>query len=56
MGPKIIGTGVGRTGTFSKAIYKLSAARDQPVPSEPFPQTNSRVEFWELVKKGSAPS
>ena len=26
-----------------------------PVPSEAFPQTNSRVEFWELVKRGSAP-
>ena len=26
-----------------------------PVPSEAFPQTNSRAEFWELVKRGSAP-
>ena len=26
-----------------------------PVPAGAFPQTNSRVEFWELVKRGSAP-
>lgn len=26
---------------------------DLPVPSEPFPRTNDRVEFWELVRKGS---
>ena len=27
----------------------------KPVPAEAFPKTNSRVEFWELVKRGSAP-
>jgi hypothetical protein len=34
----------------------LCAFLGQPVPSEPFPQTNSRVEFWELVKKGNPAS
>ena len=27
----------------------------KPIPSDPFPQTNNRAEFWELVKKGSSP-
>ena len=33
----------------------LCAFLDKPVPAEPFPKTNSRVEFWELVKRGSSP-
>ena len=25
-----------------------------PVPTEAFPQTNGREEFWEMIKKGAA--
>ena len=32
----------------------LCAFLGKPVPSEVFPKTNNRVEFWELVKRGSS--
>jgi hypothetical protein len=41
MALKVIGAGLGRTGTLTL-----------PVPDAPFPRTNSREEFW--IHAGSA--